>query len=405
MRRKGSKRRLPRARVVFVARSCRLRRRPRAFAARPDQGAAAPFPPETRNDRRPRRIASRRRSRSLARPDPADRHGLLGLEDPAQRGRARPVHRSSADGPQTGAALADALGLHPRATADFLDTLVALGLLERDGDGAAARYCNTPADRALPRPRQPALRRRHPRDGQRPPLPLLGRPHRRRCRPASRRTRSSTTASRCSTSSTPIRSGSSSSCARWPASRAGNFEAFAEKFDFAPFATPCRHRRRHRPARRRSSQARHPHLAARSLDLPVVRPIAERHIKAAGLEDRVDRRRDRLLRTSRFPRRTSITMGMILHDWNLEHKKMLIAKAYRRPARGRRLRRDREHHRRCPARECVRPDDVAEHADRVRRRLRLHRRGLHAPGASRPGFSRCEILPLAGGASAAIAWK
>ena len=50
-----------------------------------------------------------------------------------------------ADGPQTGAALQDALGLHPRATYDFLDTLVALGLLGRQGDGAEARYQNTPA--------------------------------------------------------------------------------------------------------------------------------------------------------------------------------------------------------------------------------------------------------------------
>src|SRR6476620_1187234 len=50
-----------------------------------------------------------------------------------------------ADGPQTGEALEEALGLHPRATADFLDTLVALGLLGRQGDGAGARYMNTPA--------------------------------------------------------------------------------------------------------------------------------------------------------------------------------------------------------------------------------------------------------------------
>src|SRR5215210_6016162 len=35
------------------------------------------------------------------------------------------------------------LGLHQRATYDFLDSLVALRLLERDGDGAEARYRNT----------------------------------------------------------------------------------------------------------------------------------------------------------------------------------------------------------------------------------------------------------------------
>ncbi len=35
------------------------------------------------------------------------------------------------------------LGLHPRGVADLLDTLVALDMLARDGDGEAARYRNT----------------------------------------------------------------------------------------------------------------------------------------------------------------------------------------------------------------------------------------------------------------------
>jgi len=38
--------------------------------------------------------------------------------------------------PKSGPQLQAALGLDPRATYDFLDTLVALGLLERDGSGA-----------------------------------------------------------------------------------------------------------------------------------------------------------------------------------------------------------------------------------------------------------------------------
>ena len=60
------------------------------------------------------------------------------------------------DGPRTGAELEQALGLHPRATYDFLDALVAIGMLEREGDGPSARYANTPEtalylDRASPR--------------------------------------------------------------------------------------------------------------------------------------------------------------------------------------------------------------------------------------------------------------
>ena len=48
------------------------------------------------------------------------------------------------------------LDLHPRGVSDFLDALVAMKFLEREGDGADAKYDNTPAtalylDRNSPR--------------------------------------------------------------------------------------------------------------------------------------------------------------------------------------------------------------------------------------------------------------
>src|SRR4030095_10473457 len=48
------------------------------------------------------------------------------------------------------------LGLHPRGISDFLDALVAMKFLDREGDGAQATYFNTPAgatylDRKSPR--------------------------------------------------------------------------------------------------------------------------------------------------------------------------------------------------------------------------------------------------------------
>src|SRR5882724_7430352 len=49
------------------------------------------------------------------------------------------------DGPKTGPELQDSMGLHPRGTYDFLDTLVALGLLQRDGGGETGKYANTPS--------------------------------------------------------------------------------------------------------------------------------------------------------------------------------------------------------------------------------------------------------------------
>src|SRR6188508_1890340 len=44
----------------------------------------------------------------------------------------------------TGAELGAELQLHPRAIADFFDALVAMKFLKREGDGASAKYGNTP---------------------------------------------------------------------------------------------------------------------------------------------------------------------------------------------------------------------------------------------------------------------
>src|SRR5206468_2827902 len=56
----------------------------------------------------------------------------------------------------TGTKLGAELGLHPRAISDFLDALVAMKFLDREGDGPDAKYFNTPdgalfLDEASPR--------------------------------------------------------------------------------------------------------------------------------------------------------------------------------------------------------------------------------------------------------------
>lgn len=61
-----------------------------------------------------------------------------------------------AAGPLELATLRARLGLHERAAADFLDALVALGFLRRDGDGAGARYANTTDTAAFLDPASPA---------------------------------------------------------------------------------------------------------------------------------------------------------------------------------------------------------------------------------------------------------
>lgn len=74
--------------------------------------------------------------------------------------------------------------------------------------------------------------------------------------------------------------------------------------------------------------AHHPHITAHSCDQPFVRPIAARRIAARGLADRVTAELVDFL-TDEFPKADVVTMGMILHDWNLAPGKMLIAKARR----------------------------------------------------------------------------
>src|SRR5262245_15644101 len=48
----------------------------------------------------------------------------------------------------TGEQIGKDLGLHPRCIADFLDALVALKFLQREGQGSDAKYFNTPATAA-----------------------------------------------------------------------------------------------------------------------------------------------------------------------------------------------------------------------------------------------------------------
>jgi hypothetical protein len=70
-----------------------------------------------------------------------------------------------------------------------------------------------------------------------------------------------------------------------------------------------------------------PHLHGLGFDLAEVGPIFEEYVEQNGLNGRL-----RFLPGNFFeeplPKADVITMGHILHDWNLEEKKMLLRKAY-----------------------------------------------------------------------------
>jgi cyclopropane fatty-acyl-phospholipid synthase-like methyltransferase len=107
---------------------------------------------------------------------------------------------------------------------------------------------------------------------------------------------------------------------------ASNFQALADKFDFSRYRTLC-------DVGGATGQlsmcvARtHPDITCTSLDLPAVTTIAARKIAAAGLSDRVSAQALDFF-AEPLPKADVVTMGMILHDWNLENKMHLVRAAY-----------------------------------------------------------------------------
>jgi len=225
----------------------------------------------------------------------------------------------------TGREIAGALGLDARAVPDFPDALVALGLLQRAGSGDGARYANTPesgmfldrnssdyvggilemANDRLYRfwaDLTEALRTGMPQNETK----RSGEPMFAKLYEVPERLEQFMNAM----------SGIS----------AGNFRAFAQKFDFSKFGTLC-------DVGGATGQlscmvaAANPHMRCTSLDLPNVVPIAIRKIAQAGLSERVTAIGGDFF-ADPLPRADVITMGMILHDWNLAKKKALIRKAY-----------------------------------------------------------------------------
>jgi len=71
----------------------------------------------------------------------------------------------------------------------------------------------------------------------------------------------------------------------------------------------------------------HRHLSGINFDLPVVGPIFEDYVRSFGLDGRLKFQAGDFFKES-LPQADVIIMGHILHDWNLEEKRALIAKVY-----------------------------------------------------------------------------
>jgi hypothetical protein len=71
----------------------------------------------------------------------------------------------------------------------------------------------------------------------------------------------------------------------------------------------------------------HPHLTGGGFDLPVVGPIFESYVRQHDLGERLHFHTGDFFK-DKLPAADVLIMGHILHDWNLDEKKMLLQKAF-----------------------------------------------------------------------------
>lgn len=301
----------------------------------------------------------------------------------------------------TGEELGRALALHPRGIWDFLDALVALGFLRRDGTGTAGRYQNTASTAHFLDKNQPtyvggilemcnarlfgfwndlgaALQTGQPQNE----VKHSGKSMFETLYEDSKRLEQFMIAMR--------------------GISAANFQALAEKFDFSKYRTLCDVGGATALLSTLVAR-RHPHLQCSSFDLPQVEPIARAWIAKESLSDRVRAISGDFLKEP-LPPADVITMGMILHDWNLEKKKRLIRLAYEAlPSGGAFI-----------AVENLIDDERRENAFGLMMSLNMlieFGDAFDFTGADfwswcrEAGFVRYEVLHLSGACSAAIAYK
>jgi alkyl hydroperoxide reductase subunit AhpC/SAM-dependent methyltransferase len=301
----------------------------------------------------------------------------------------------------TGAELGGELQFHPRAIADFFDALVAMKFLDREGNGPQAKYFNTPEgalflDAGSPRYIGGILTMLNARLfkywNDLPEALRTGRPQ----NEAKHGQKGIFEELYADLPKLEQFMGAMTGLSRL------NFEAFAEKFDFSKFRTLCDVGGATGLLSIEAAK-RHPHLKCTSFDLPPVEPIARKHIAAAGLNGRVGTAAGDFFKDP-LPQADVITMGMILHDWNLEKKMHLIRAAYDALPPGGAL----------VAIEALIDDARRENTQGLLMSLNMlieFGDAFDYSGADfqkwcgEVGFKRFEVLHLAGPSSAAVAYK
>jgi len=225
--------------------------------------------------------------------------------------------------PLDNAELASALGVRADRSADLFDALVAMGFLQREGDGPQAHYSNTPETALFLDKTKPSY------VGGMPEMlntRLFG------------FWNGLTDALRTGKAQNETKGGHSlfkelyadearleQFLSAMSGLQIGNFATLAALFDFSKYKTVLDVGGANAQLSRTLS-ARFPELSFTSFDLPAVAPIAQREINRAGAT------RIEVLSGDFFgdplPKADVVVMGNILHDWNEADKKHLIQKAY-----------------------------------------------------------------------------
>jgi O-methyltransferase/methyltransferase family protein len=231
------------------------------------------------------------------------------------------VFTELADGPQPFDVLSGRLGLHPRSARDFLDTLVALGFLQRTKDG----YSNSPEANLFLDRKKPsyvggilemANHRLYPFWGHLTEALRTGQPQ--------NEVKTGGPALFETLYADPARL-KQFLAAMTGISHGANL-AIANAFPWKNYRTFVDVGTAQGDLAAQIARA-NPHLQGIGFDLPEVAPIFEEYVATVGVGDRL-----KFLGGSFFdrdlPGADVVLMGHVLHDWDLPTKKMLIRKAF-----------------------------------------------------------------------------
>ena len=230
-------------------------------------------------------------------------------------------HKLSKAGPLGRDELRDSLGLHARSAHDFFDALVALGMLERDEHG---QYSNTAATDLFLDPAKPSymgglLEMANSRLYQ-----FWG---------------SLTEALRTGQPQSEVKTGGDffgtlyadpQRLAQFAGAMSGlsmaTGQAIANKFPWREYSSVidigCA-----QGAVPVAIALEHEHLTGGGFDLPALEPIFNAYVENNGLSDRLSFTPGDFF-ADQLPHADVLIMGHILHDWDLDQKRLLLQKAY-----------------------------------------------------------------------------